>query len=89
MLVKKLYSEKESGKNDVENVVNKHRKLSGAGEKKKRQNAHMNLDKGRNKLLDRIKSLEKKLQRNTTSNRRVISRFLTKNVARNGADRNS
>jgi valyl-tRNA synthetase len=89
MLVKELYSEKESGKNVVENVVNKHRKLSGAGEKKKRQNAHKKLDKERNKLLGRIKSLEKKLQRNTTSNRRVVSRFLTKNVARNGADRNS
>jgi len=89
MLVKKLYSENAPGKNVVENMVNKHRKLSGAGEKKKRQNAHKKLDKERNKLLDRIKSLEKKFQRNTTSNRRVISRFLTKTVARYGAFRNS
>jgi general secretion pathway protein A len=89
MLVEKLYSENAPGKNVVENMVNTHRKLSGAGEKKKRQNAHKKLDKERNMLLGRIKSLEKKFQRNTTSNRRVVSRFLTKNVARNGADRNS
>jgi general secretion pathway protein A len=89
MLVKKLYSEKESGKNVIGNAVNKPRKLSGAGEKKKRQTAHKRLDKERNMLFDRIKSLEKKFQRNTISSRRVISRFLTKNISRYGVNRNS
>jgi len=89
MLVQKLYSEKEAGKKVVGNVVNKAKKLSGAREKKKLQDTHNKLNIERNMLLDRIKSLEKKFQRNTNSNRRVISRFLTKTVLRYGADRNS
>ena len=88
MLVKKLYSEKESGKNVIGNAVNKPRKLSMAGEKKKRQTAHKGWME-RNMLFDRIKSLEKKFQRNTISSRRVISRFLKKNISRYGTNRNS
>ena len=89
LLVKKLYAGKESSKKVVGNVVNKAKKLSGTGEKKKRYAAYKKFDREVNVLLERIKSLEKKFQRNTNSNRRVISRFLTKTVARYGAFRNS
>jgi general secretion pathway protein A len=89
LLVKKLYSEKEAGKKVVGDVVNKPKKLSGSGEKKKRQAADKKFNNERNMLLERIKSLEKKFQRNATSNRRVISRFFTKTVARYGAYKNS
>jgi len=89
LLVKKLYAGKESSKKVVGDVVNKAKKLSGAGEKKKRHAAYKKFDREVNVLLERIKSLEKKFQRNTNSNRRVISRFLTKTAARYGAYRNS
>ena len=88
LLVKKLYAGKESSKKVVGNVVNKAKKLSGTGEKKKRYAAYKKFDREVNVLLERIKSLEKKFQRNTNSNRRVISRFLAKTVARYGAYRN-
>jgi general secretion pathway protein A len=89
MLVKKLYSEKKLGKNADGNTTNKTRKLSRTAEKKKRPDAHKRLEEERRKLLERILSLEKQLQRNTASNRRVIARFLTKGAARYGAYRNS
>jgi general secretion pathway protein A len=82
LLVKKLYTEKESSKKTTSDAVHKSRRLSGGAGKKRLQLTRKKLGQELSMLRDRVTGLEKKLHKNNTANRRLVTRFLVKTLGR-------